>query len=50
MDDLDDVSDLGLFLEIEVVLRDDQIEEIAFLIGNKKAETFQLLIDKIVLK
>ena len=28
----------------------DSIEEIAFLIGNKKAETFQLRIDKIMLK
>ena len=29
---------------------DDRIEEIAFLIGNKKAETFKLAIDAIVLK
>lgn len=28
----------------------DSIEEIAFLIGNKRAETFQLQIDKIMLK
>ena len=29
---------------------DDKIQEIAFLIGNKKEENFQLLIDKIDLK
>jgi NADH dehydrogenase [ubiquinone] 1 alpha subcomplex assembly factor 1 len=28
----------------------DHMEEVAFLIGNKKKETFQLLIDKIELK
>jgi hypothetical protein len=28
----------------------DAIEEMSFLIGNKKAESFQLLIDKIMLK
>ena len=33
-----------------ITVNKEHIEEIAFLIGNKKAEKFKLLIDKIELK